>query len=218
MTNKIDIFQSVKSKAINDLSPELLETGLDFLIKSEALKDIPIFGIGFKTFSLYQNITESFFTKKLLKFLYELKDIPQIDREKFINELELKNETNKAGEKLLITLNRLSDVEKAEIIGRLLKNTILGKIEFSVFSRLSHIVDNAYFEDLNLLKDNLNLRNISNDVKSNLHQVGLLNQTISDTENQRRFLDRVGSSRDVQPTLEYTMNNYCEILIENGFN
>ena len=127
---EIDIFKSVKSSAINELTPELLETGLDLLIESEALKDIPVFGIGFKGYSIYKKITEAFFTKKLLKFLFELKDIPQIEREKFISELESQNETDKAGEKLLITLNRLNDVDKATIIGKLLKKTILGKLTF----------------------------------------------------------------------------------------
>lgn len=215
---EIDIFKSVKSSAINELTPELLETGLDLLIESDALKDIPVFGIGFKGYSIYKKITESFFTKKLLKFLFELKDIPQVKREKFISELESKNETEKAGEKLLITLNRLNDVDKASIIGKLLKKTILGKLTFDNFKRLTYMIDNSYLEDLELLKNNEYLRNINDDIKSTLHQVGLLNQSIKDNREHEEYKFKQTGNREIIPaTFEYKLNSYGRILIENGF-
>ncbi len=216
--NQIDIFKSVKSEALNELTPEILETGFDLLIESEVLKDIPVFGIGFKSFSLYNKITESFFTKKLLRFLFELKDIPQSKREEFITELESKNETKKAGEKLLITLNRLNDDDKASIIGKLLKKTILGKITFNDFKRLTHIIDNTYLEDLELLKDNEYLRNINDDIKTNLHQIGLLNQSIKDNREHEEYKFKQTGRREIIPaTFEYKLNSYGRILIENGF-
>lgn len=216
MIEKIDIFESVKSDTIKELTPEILETGLDYLTTSEVLKAIPIFGIAFKSFSLFQKITESFFCKKLLKFLFELKDIPLDKREKFIAELETDNETNKAGEKILIILNRLNDIRKAEIIGRLFKETILGRINFKDFNRLTHIIDNAYIDDLILLKNNNNLANLNNDIKSHLHQVGLLNQGISDFESLRRISQKFGDSSNVKAKLVYEINPYCKILIRYG--
>lgn len=216
--NQIDIFKSVKSEAITELSPELLETALDLLTESDVLKDIPVFGIGFKTYSLYQNITESFFTKKLLKFLIELKDIPLNDRVKFIYELESKAETAKAGEKMLITLNRLNDDEKATFIGRLFKYTILEKLDYKDFARLVHIIDNAYLEDLKLLENNRHLSYINSDVKSNLHQLGLLNQSISDIEKQRKFRIKVTGSPDgAEAKLIFEINDIGLKFINFGF-
>jgi len=217
MINDLNIFDSVKSEAIKDLSPEILETTLDLLTDSEVIKEIPIFGLGFKFYSLYQNITEAFFVKKLLKFLYELKEVSFQERKKFINELESKNETKKAGEKLLVTLNRLNDIEKAEMIGKLFKKTILGEIEFEDFNRLSHIIDNSYLYDIKLLKNNLHLSYIDEDVKANLSQLGLLSLSVSDIFKQQQFLDRVGSGSKAKPKLEYKANKYCEILIKFGF-
>lgn len=216
--NQVDIFQSVKSDAINELTPEILETGLGLLIESDVLKDIPVFGIAFKGYSLYKKLTETFFTKKLLNFLFELKDIPQFERENFISELESKKETSKAGEKLLITLNRLNDTEKAAIIGRLFKKTILGKIEFNDFNRLSYIIDNTYIEDLESLKNNEYLQYISDEIKSNLHQIGLLNQSIKDNRKREKYLsEKIGHSEIIPPTFEYKLNIYGKILIDYGF-
>ncbi|PVX45962.1 hypothetical protein C8C85_1773 [Flavobacterium sp. 103] len=217
--NQVDIFKSVKSEAITELTPEILETSLDLITESEVLKDIPIFGIGFKGYSLYQKITESFFTKKLLKFLFELKDIELTHREKFINELESRKETNKAGEKLLITLNRLNDDEKATFIGRLFKKTIIGKLEYNDFIRLTHIIDNAYIEDLKLLENNYHLGRIDDDVKSNLHQIGLIKQSISDIKREKQMQIRIGGKgEDIQPKLIYSINEIGSKFIEFGFN
>ena len=215
--NKLNIFSSVKSQAINDLSPDLLDTALDQITDSEILKDIPIFGLGFKSYSLYQKITEGFFVKKLLKFLYQVKDISMDERQRFIEELEAKEESKKAGERLLNTLNRLDDDEKAEIIGRLFKQAILSKIEIEDFNRLSHIIDNSYISDIRLLKDNPHLSYIENDVKSNLNQVGLLSVSVSDIAEHQAFLDRVGSGSKAVPKLEYKPNKYCQLLIKFGF-
>ncbi|MBU2947953.1 hypothetical protein [Zobellia uliginosa] len=216
--NKIDIFQSVKSTAINELTPELLETGFDLLTESEILKDIPVFGIGFKGFSLYKKVTESFFTKKLLNFLFELKEIPQTNREEFISQLESKNETKKAGRNILVSLTRLGDEEKATIMGKLFKNTILGNMGFSDFNRLTHIIDGAYIEDLKALQDNYILGGISDDVKINLHQIGLVKQSLSDIKRQKKLNIRLGGTgEDVQPKFEYRVNQIGSILIENGF-
>ena len=216
--NRTDIFKSVKSVAITELTPELLETTLDLLTESEVLKDIPIFGIGFKGYSLYQKITEAFFTKKLLKFLIELKDISLIERENFINELESKKETNKAGEKLLITLNRLNDDEKAAFIGRLFKKTIIGKLEYKDFNRLTHIIDIAYIEDLKILENNYHLARINDDVKSNLHQIGLIKQSISDVNREKQHQIRIGGNgNNIQPKLTYIINEIGTKFIEFGF-
>ena len=216
--NKIDIFKSVKSEAITGLSPELLETGMDLITDSEVLKDIPIFGIGIKGFSLYQKITEAFFTKKLLKFLIELKNIPLAERKKFINELESKNETANAGERLLITLNRLDDENKATLIGKLFNHTILGKLNYDEFKRLTHIIDNAYIDDLNLLKNNPHLSYINPDVKSNLHQLGLLNQSVSDLGEEMKFRQRVSGSTDgAKIKLLFKINAIGLKFIEYGF-
>lgn len=215
---QVDIFKSVKSEAITVLTPELLETGFDLITESEVLKEIPIFGIGFKGYSLYQKIAESFFTKKLLKFLIELKNITLNDRLNFINELESKKETHKAGEKLLITLNRLNDDEKATFIGKLFKNTIIGKLEYKDFIRLTHIIDNAYIEDLKLLENNYRLSRIDDDVKSNLHQIGLIKQSISDVNREKQRQIRItGNGDNIQPRLIYNINEIGSKFIDFGF-
>lgn len=215
--DNIDIFRSVKSEAINELTPAILDSSLDLIVNSEILKDIPIFGTGFKIYSLYNKITEAFFAKKLLKFLFEIKDVPVSKREKFVERLKANNETSKAGEQLLIVLTRLNDIKKAAIIGRLLNKTILGDILLKDFQRLCHIIDSSYIEDILLFKNNELLQDISDDIKSNLHQIGLLNQTIKDDREKDAKFEYTKVNKIMKPILEYRTNRFSEILIEFGF-
>ena len=189
------------------------------MTESDILKDIPVFGLGFKTISLYNKITESFFTKKLLKFLYELKDIPKEERENFVTKLESDKETKNAGEKLLIVLNRLDDVEKSTIIGKLLKATILGEVNYSHFKKLTHIIDKTYLEDLKSIKNNPFFKNIDEDTKSVLHSNGVLTQSIEDNReyDAYRFKNSRNSINTITPAkLVYKLNTYGDILNKFG--
>lgn len=214
-----NVFNSVKSSAIDELLPEIFEYSFDLIIKSDVIKEIPIFGLGFKFVNLCKNIQDAFFTKKLLKFLIELKDISQDKRESFINNLEAQDKTKKAGEKLLITLDRLNDDDKATFVGRLFNQTISGNLEYDEFKRLTHIIHNAYIDDLQILKNNINLIGISTDVKSNLYQIGLVNQSMSDVNRERERQRRIGGNNDnIQPTFCYKINRIGMKFIEFGFN
>lgn len=52
--NQIDIFKSVKPESITELTFGVLESGLNLITDSGLIKDIPAFGIGFKSCNLYQ--------------------------------------------------------------------------------------------------------------------------------------------------------------------
>lgn len=221
MEEKLDIFNSVKSKAVNDITPDILETGLDTILNNETLKDIPIVGLAFKSFSLYQNISEAFFIKKLLTFLFKINEISFEKRLEFINKLESESETKKAGEKLLITLNRLDDIEKSTMIGNLFKHTILGSISYEHFSKLSHMIDNSYVYDLKKLNGNIRFIGLDDSTLSSLFKNGFFDQKISDVKRQLQHERRIRFDQKydgiVQPKFEYSANKFAEIFVKYGF-
>ena len=59
--------------------------------------------------------------------------------------------------------------------------------------------------------------NNKSEQKKNIISDKSSSQKISDIEKQRKFLASVGSSRDAQPSLEYSINEFGQRLIENGF-
>jgi hypothetical protein len=120
-SQSLNIFDSVVSERLIEINSEILEAGIDQVIDNEFLKDIPILGIAFKTYSLAKKISENFFVKKILRFLFHLKEIPKMERVKFVAELETIKQSKKVSEKILTVLNRLDDVNKASILGKLFK-------------------------------------------------------------------------------------------------
>ena len=68
--NSIDIFDSVVSEKIVEISSEILEAGIDQLIENDFLKDIPILGSGIKAYDLAKKVTEHFLSKKYYDFFF----------------------------------------------------------------------------------------------------------------------------------------------------
>ncbi|WP_301929417.1 DUF2013 domain-containing protein [Ferruginibacter sp.] len=214
----IDILDSVVSETLTEISTEILEAGIDQLIENELLKDIPILGIGYKTYNLAKKITEHFLIKKILKFLFHLKDISQDKREKFIKELEKKKQSKTVSEKLLIALNRLDDLNKADIIGKLFKALIENDITQEEFFRLSSYVDHAYIDDLIGLKQNEQPYGVPYSIKENLAQVGFFTRIIKDNRAQEEYIQKMtdSSRHKIAPTFEYKINKFGELLLKFG--
>ncbi len=216
---KLNIFNSVINENISEISTEILELGIDNLLESEIIKAIPIFELGYKTYTLVKKIEDYRFTKKVLKFLFELKSIDSKTIEKFVRKIEANKNHKDAGEKLLLIIHKLDEINKATIIGKLFIASIKGNIEFNDFLRLSRIVENTFFEDLLALKDNKILYNVDMEIKLSLYQGHLLNQKIKDNREREEYIKRFSHSNKnkiIPPNFEYELNKYGEILIEYG--
>jgi len=211
-TIKMNILNAVKSKEITEITKDLTEIAIDQMLQDGILKDIPFIGTIYNVYNLSQNVSNAFFTKKIIKFLLEFNDIPETERIEFITKIENKKETQKVGEKILIILNRFDDFDKATILGKLFKLTIREEIEVSTFTRLAHMVDKVYLQDLKELKNNY-VKNLEFDTKHNLSQVGILNQSIKDNrEHEEYAFKNTGRREFYPPKFEYKISDYGEIL------
>lgn len=215
---QININDSVISENINEISSDILEVGLDEFMNSGLLKDIPFVGLLNKIYSLVKNISDWFLLKKVLKFLYQLKDIPIAERIDFVKELEKEKQSKKIGEKLLVYINRLDDINKAEIIGKLYKALIQKKISLSDFFRLTSYVDKSFIDDLINLQKSAELPNrVSIETKENLSQIGLFSRKIKDNRDIEEYRkNKYDSSTKIAPSFDYEINRYGKLLLEYG--
>lgn len=213
----LNIFDSVKNENISKISTELLEAGIDILSESEIIKEIPIIGLVYKTQRIVQKIEDYRFTKKVLRFLFELKTLDTQTKEKFIEKIEAEKEHKDVGEKILLTIHRLDEINKATIIGKLFLASIKEQIELNDFLRLAKIVENTFLEDLLLLKDNKRLYKVPTEIKLSLYQGQLLNQKIKDNRKREDHLTKKYNSNLIIPSnFEYELNKYGDILIDYG--
>jgi hypothetical protein len=222
-----DLMLTITSDKIGEVAGEVTEAMIDQLLDNGLLKDIPFFGSAVKLLAAGKAIADYFFVKKLIKFLVEIKDIPQSGRIEFAESLEA-NGHKEAGEKLLFFLNRLDDTGKATIVGKLLSAAILKQISYQDFLRIIYSVDKMFIGDLNLMNPHQSLKetksstsiiySLTDDIKQHLFQVGLLDQYIKDNRSYDQSRSFASDSTYVTPpSISYKSNKYCELLIQYGF-
>lgn len=90
--------------------------------------------------------------RNCIRFIYEIKETTQRERDKFINEVEEKADDN-AGNVLCDILNRIDNINKAVLIANLMKARININNDISIddFFRLSTMCDRIPYTDFKSL-------------------------------------------------------------------
>ncbi len=145
------IVESIAAENLEDLAADSFEAVLDSLVADGPLKDIPIIGSVLKIYRAGADIREAMFVRKLIRFLYCLHDVPENDRRKFVRKMdadpELKQEL---GEKLIIVLDRLDDLKKADLVAAALRARMNEQITLKDFHALMVVIDRiilVYMDD-----------------------------------------------------------------------
>lgn len=128
------------------------------LADNEILKSIPLFGDAIKLIELAVDIRNRIFAAKLRKFLTSIEKVSKKSKEKIRKKIQ-KNpvEGRKVGETLLLLIDRMSDIDKAEIIARVFIAYIDENINFNEFKRLIDAIDQAFLDDIKAILDTKNL-------------------------------------------------------------
>ncbi|MGE5472679.1 MAG: hypothetical protein ACM3UU_00470 [Ignavibacteriales bacterium] len=143
-----------------DVAIDITEVGLDSLFNEGVAKEIPVIKSIVAVCKTGLNIKERFFTKKLIKFICEFKN-ESIDTIKY-NEFKYKMRDpkfqDKVTERIIIILDRLEELNRTNIISKLIKGFVESKIswdEFSMFSKYVDFLTNDDIKLLNFLNTNL---------------------------------------------------------------
>ena len=117
---EVSIMDSVARAELTEIAVDFAELTIDALLDNELLQAIPIVGTVARLYRSSVSIRDGLFLRKVLLFLKEFDDIPKEDRERFVEELDASEGTRaKAGAALMLLLDRLDDVDKPQLIGRL---------------------------------------------------------------------------------------------------
>jgi len=189
MPGKIELFRSqVVSSGGGDILKDASEIAIDSVLSEGLLKEIPIVGTLVNIYKITKGVKEIVEIKKLAKFLSNLNDVSESERKEFDEKLEHDDasKTEFYG-RLLILIQNLDELQKAEIVSNFFKLYIYNIITQSDFFRFANIVNIGYLGDLMVLhyslqqvkglgrasEDNRNLLyNIL--VQENLYSLGLL--------------------------------------------
>ncbi|MBW4457700.1 MAG: hypothetical protein KME55_36500 [Nostoc indistinguendum CM1-VF10] len=147
----ISIINSIDKGSITELTSDFGEIVIDATIDSEVLADIPIFGSLIKLSKIGSSISNYLYTKKIYVFLKELGKIPEQQRKAFTQKLTDENEQVKIGEKLLLLIDKLDEIEKSKLLAKTLGAFIQERItkrEFNLISQAIVQLNTEYIEEL----------------------------------------------------------------------
>ena len=128
-----------------ELAKEFGEVGIDSILEEGLLKDIPIIGSVAGILRAVSTTRDYLYYRKVRAFLEAAKK--ELVQASHIP-IEGDGNLNKAGEACLLILDRISDISKSALVGRLFAALVLQKIAYKTFHRLAEAVGDAYLEDL----------------------------------------------------------------------
>lgn len=208
-----DLVKSLGRDELADLGGTIGDIALDSVITSGALDGVPVVGTLVSIARSGAAIRDLVFQRKVIAFLTSFaKESDPTSRKEFVRKIEEEDDGQRFGETILLLLERMDDLSKPVIVGRLMAAAARGDMSLKEGLRLSRIVDRAFIEDLLLLPD-LNDGKVQPDegIADALFSAGLLSNDGSDGGT---FLS-VEEGGEPGGTI-YSRNRYARLLIEFG--
>jgi hypothetical protein len=144
MSLKETVLETIKSNDLQSVTKDLAEVAIDGIINDGLIKDIPFLSSVIGISKSVMSISDRLFTKKLILFIYELKEMSSIERNEQISKIQRdSNYQDSIGEKLLMIIDKCSDSKKASWIGKLFLHCLKKDISYKDFIRCSEIINNA---------------------------------------------------------------------------
>jgi hypothetical protein len=218
MSNEVEtsLVETLRSSGLYDLT---------FDVADAMLSPIPIFGSLSKLWGGVQSIHSYFYVKKVLAFLLELSSIPKEEREAQMNKmLGHPGEQQKFGEHLVLLLDRMNEVNKATMMGRVARAFIEEKLSLDDMKSLNFALDAIDLRMTGTLKAASDAWQGSTTHEAfMLAQCGLMTPTLAITTTPLEFktvgLDSGPTRSERYETfksarIEYTINRLGRLFIE----
>lgn len=205
-TNVVESFDETleKSNLLNTFS-QVGEFAIDQAIQNDLLKDIPVFGLLVSGYKTVVNIKDFNLTKKVFRFLYNLRDTTPEQRQKFIKKYLEENQESTAAS-LLDILEKLNNSNSVPLVSNLMKAVINEHISVAQFNRLVIAIQRTAFTDLIQLEKYTNEYD-EDGLSDALQAAGLIYQSTYDG----------GSADTGENNSKFRINQNGFLLLHYGF-
>lgn len=147
----------------SDVASEVIDTLVNF----------PWVGSLIKLGRVGKGIIDLHFIKKMGKFLQQSDDISSEKKEAFLIKLD-KKDRKRMYKYLMHLLYTAEEDKKAEVMGRVYRDRIMGNISNDIFLRLCSAINKVYIDDVDRLRDYIKPNPKDDYVTNNLYSSGLL--------------------------------------------
>ena len=147
----------------------------------EQMKVFPWLGSLIKLGMVGKGFLDLRFVRKIGRFLQPSNDIAQERKEDFLDKLD-KKDRKRMYEYLMHLLYTAEEDKKADVMGKVYRDRIIGNIDNNIFLRLCSAINKVYIDDVDRLGDYTNPNPKDDYVTNNLYSSGLLQTTESKFE------------------------------------
>ena len=120
-----------------ELGKEYVELGIDALLESGALKDIPLVNTVVGIFNIGNSVRDQMLASKLLRFIHQLSEVPHKDRLSMVEKLN-DNErfSGRVGAVIIEILDRMESDKKPELAAKCFAAYARDELSFEEFRRI----------------------------------------------------------------------------------
>jgi hypothetical protein len=177
---EMSLLETINSTNLSDLLIDTGEVLVDQMLSESPFRDIPIIGSIVRIAKAGIDISNYLFIKKVMRFLFALREIPQSKRHKFIEQINEDEKLRKrVGENLFMLLHRLDDMQKPEMLSRVFGAYIQGVIDYLTYQKLATAIDRVNVYNLHCLidfyKEDSKHKVADDHIMQNLAMAGLVN-------------------------------------------
>lgn len=149
---EIAMVDSIVADHLQGVAADLSEVVLDSIIDGGLGEEIPFFSTLLRLNKARLAVRERAFALKVLDFLQNIDSIEQKQRNKLAEKLAGHHGSReRAGGAVMLLLDRLDDLEKPKLVGKLFAACAAGKISVDLLFRYSGYIDRVYIGDLKAL-------------------------------------------------------------------
>jgi hypothetical protein len=118
-------------------------------LATDIIGGIPVLGAVLDAARSIKNISNTLYLRKVAITLQELEvGTSSEDRARFLTMLEAESETERFGEAIILLIDKMDDMRKPAIVGRLLSSAMRGQLSKRRAMRLASIVNSVFVDDL----------------------------------------------------------------------
>lgn len=142
----LSIIETLSNSDLASVSKDIAEIAIDGVLEDGLLKDLPVVNTLLATYKAGKSVRDNIFTRKLFRFLYGVNEITPQDREKVIKRLD--SDPKVVGEMLILSLERMDDMKKPELLAKAFRLLAENKISTDDFFKLKTIIDKIDLSDI----------------------------------------------------------------------
>lgn len=137
-----------KDRPVLDMFSSTAEAVVDILTKDDLISAVPFASTAFKAVKALDTYRDRVFAEKLQAFVSGVESLSPDQRRELARKFTADDEGRKAGETLLLVLDKLTDMDKPALLGLLLKGFGEGRINSTEMRRLAMAIDLTFADDL----------------------------------------------------------------------